>query len=95
MTFFDDVEAELSLGSISEVGESLCLGLFNLGASAHSSASGNFSKHTCRLSVSFNESFLSNMVVGKAVSALDASELATHGRSGRRLFCLGLVLGGR
>ena len=95
VTFLDDIEAELSLGSISKVSESLSFRLLDFRTSAISSTSGNFSKHALGLIVGFSKSFLSNVVVRKTVSAFDSSEFTTHGRSSRRLFSLGLVLGCR
>lgn len=61
VTFFNDVQAELSLGSVSEVGESLGLGLLHFRTSA---ASRNFSEHALGLGISFSEFLLLHVVVG-------------------------------
>lgn len=95
MTFFNDVQAEVSLGSVSEVSESLGFGLLNFRTSTVSSASRNFSEHALGLAINLSKFFLCHVVVGETVGALDASKFATHSRCSRRLFLLGFVLRSR
>jgi len=75
--FFNDVQAQCSLRSISEVLESWCFVLFNFRTSISSSRS--FLDQALRLSVCFCQGFLLDMVVREAVGALNAPEFATHG----------------
>jgi len=95
VTFFNDVQAEVSLGSVSEIGESLGFGLLNFRTSAASSASRNFSEHTMGLTISLSKLFLRHVVVGQTIGALDASEFVTHTRCSRRFLLLRLVLRSR
>jgi len=92
MTFLNDVKAQVPLRSVSKVSESLCFRLFNFRTSIGSSRS--FGDQALGLGVRFSQGFLLDMVVRETVGALNAPEFATHGRGGRRLLGLGLVLRG-